>query len=1117
MTHAISTHLSGQPHSLQVRLSFLRDRWPLLLCHPSLPPELFCLGRCPACVDYDGPPSIHRNIWPPEDSTPLRTEMRLEDFAALEHVTARQWGPFSPFSDAQIETAQVEIMLSRQLLRQVSVMEHRIDHIVDFAQGMRHELNNRGVTNSDIRRLERWAELISARRITFARAAQAAHIAGLRPLHTPLSHELMRPTHDAPDTNWEAHHHRQYRFGRNSFTTPCTFSRPLLFLGEDYGDTDDVEDFASPSLRASEPYVADCPVESMPTIGPHSAGFLRQEVHEFTSVTSLLPAHRGCAAAARTTLLGQLAWTLATLRVTSDKEARSSLLDGIARLYDVQPSVASRTAIALVVVCLDSPSAHVRPLPPRVSCVPFADLHAWYVRLAVCPEISAAVALCSLGIGRAYSSDSMGDGPMMRAAALPALPSSPILPLSLAFFAIMHTLGIGRAYSSDSMGDGPGRYSAALRAASSAPPPSSLFSPSILPSSSFSSSLPMAPPQHSFAPADAHARLPPAPQPMSGHAAPLLSRMQTARLQTARPRRTDGPPVMPAVMQTAVADGQRFAAAPDRHRLVSKRKRAMLQFAHERAAAMASSSTTHEQLEHLQMAVLATHELAEYGSAVGTLDKDDRAWEFWDRFCKLYGWEPVITAEFARLHPMEISQRLAIFQAWVYPQLKGVKQADAKPRSVFNGYVLAIIRILDREHVPMPKAKHVEKSLNGIMRAFKDIYGHEALMPGRKQPFTPAMWARIEGLPEGTPLAGRPNWSPAHRHRDRNLLRLGRVLWSTGHRLGEIVWHPSGQVHYTTRACVSISKADGSKIAVPTAADWRAFSPGDCIMLAPCTSKSDQFGEEHCPFPSILPYDGDDSSAAASIRDIELESPCPPHMRRKTPLFADEQGHPFSYSMLHGDLRSLLDALFGRAYSLAFSWHSVRIGLACALHAADCPDPVIQLICRWASPDSLKVYRQMGIEKNVYWVARAHSVTFDATRVNNLPALDNSDSMLDQQQAFGMLVASPDMPATPVRRPVRSFAVPGGAVQAFAADVHGIVGLSVSVPRSFWRVEDLKGDEPARITCTVAGECVREFLHPDGVRTCTYLLSCGEQYFPIKRDSLVRVCMTSAQRLQLGI
>ena len=89
-------------------------------CGTNLPRELFGLGRCPSCTDYDGPPS---DLWPPDDSTPLRTEMRLEDFIALEHVTARQWGPFSPFSDTDIEIAQAEIMRSRQLLRQVSVME----------------------------------------------------------------------------------------------------------------------------------------------------------------------------------------------------------------------------------------------------------------------------------------------------------------------------------------------------------------------------------------------------------------------------------------------------------------------------------------------------------------------------------------------------------------------------------------------------------------------------------------------------------------------------------------------------------------------------------------------------------------------------------------------------------------------------------------------------------------------------------------------------------------------------------------------------------------------------------------------------------------------------------
>ena len=161
------------------------------------------------------------------------------------------------------------------------------------------------------------------------------------------------------------------------------------------------------------------------------------------------------------------------------------------------------------------------------------------------------------------------------------------------------------------------------------------------------------------------------------------------------------------------------------------------------------------------------------------------------------------------------------------------------------------------------------------------------------------------------------------------------MLWRTGHRLGEIVWHPSGEVNYLTRACVSISKADGSKIGQPTATDWRALAAGDCILLAPCTSKSDQFGEEHCPFPSILPYDGSDTDAAAGIRDIELEQPCAAAARRTTPLFCDAAGVPYSYSMLHKDLRAVLTALFGKSCASAYSWHSVRIGLACALCAAD--------------------------------------------------------------------------------------------------------------------------------------------------------------------------------------
>ena len=608
----------------------------------------------------------------------------------------------------------------------------------------------------------------------------------------------------------------------------------------------------------------------------------------------------------------------------------------------------------------------------------------------------------------------------------------------------------------------------------------------------------------------------------------LPSPAERASRSSATRKRQHGasvPVAAPSTIPVVVVGGQRFAAPAARAaRPDSRRKQAMVAYAHQRAVALAAPGATAEQREQLQAAVLATQNLSEFGAAVGTLDKDDHAWLYWERFSAIYGWDPIIAPEYARRCPHEVSQRLAVFQAWVYPQLRGRKQADAKPRTVFNGYVLAVIRTLQREHVPMPKAKSVERSLAGIMRSFKVIYGHEALMPGRKQPFTPEMWARVEALLEGEALSGRCRWSPLTRHRDRNLLRLGRVLWRSGHRIGEIVWHPSGEISYLTRGCVSISKADGSKIARPTVADWHALAPGDSVLLSPCTSKSDQFGEQHCPFPSILPFDGCTTSAAAAVRDIELESPCLPSARRTTPLFSDENGAPFTYNQLHGDLRSLLAALYGKEFASAYSWHSFRRGLACALCAANAPDAMIQLICRWSSPDSLRVYRQMGIEKNVYWTNLAQKVVFDATLANNLPVLDSHDSMAEQVRAFagdleadaldGSEVPTPKRPP-PALRSIRVYTIPGGRVQAHPSDSEGLVGLTVKVPASFWSAEDVRPGDPATFDCLVVAECAREFLHPDGTRCRSYLLEWHSQYFPIKREALLRVCLSTAQRAAL--
>ena len=332
--------------------------------------------------------------------------------------------------------------------------------------------------------------------------------------------------------------------------------------------------------------------------------------------------------------------------------------------------------------------------------------------------------------------------------------------------------------------------------------------------------------------------------------------------------------------------------------------------------------------------------------------------------------------------------------------------------------------------------------------------------------------------------------------------------------MGEIVAHPSGEINYLTRSCVSITKADGRKCSTPTEADWRQLAAGDVVLLAPCASKSDQFGEVHCPFPSVLPHDGTDTSAAAAVRDIELEQPCAPNARRSTALFSNERGEAFTYDVLHRELRQVLSALFGFRVAATLTWHSFRIGLACALNAADCPDNVIQLICRWSCPESLHVYSQMGVSKNVYWTERAQHVTFDATRVNNLPALDQHWAMADIDH--DMLAGAQTTPISRVSTPAPiSFVIPGGNVRAHRSDSLGLVGLVVSVPRAFWQEADLHGHLQASFKCAVAAECDREFHHPDGTRAQTYLIEHHGQYFPIKRADLIAKCLTRAQRESL--
>ena len=356
----------------------------------------------------------------------------------------------------------------------------------------------------------------------------------------------------------------------------------------------------------------------------------------------------------------------------------------------------------------------------------------------------------------------------------------------------------------------------------------------------------------------------------------------------------------------------------------------------------------------------------------------------------------------------------------------------------------------------MPTALTVMAQQHGLLRSYQAVHGSIASAPHRREPMLRSMWRKIESLEDGADLRGRQRWSPSTRYRDRVILRLGRLLWRCGFRLGEIVQGGDFDMNFLTRSCVTYRSRHGLYIVDPSPEQLTLLScKGTTVLVAPSGSKTDQFGETHCPFNSVLPHDGSATCAAQSMIDIELERPVRGDARELAPLISDEAGMPFTYAVLHRELRLLLAALFGTKVASVLSWHSIRIGLACALKMAGCPDDIIQLICRWACVDSLKIYARIGTGMHAHWTDRAAGMDFDGAQAGNIPALDRSeqlaalyDSSVEGKAKRAQLLDAGDAPpVSPVKVRKRSAAdTPRAACVASMWST----GMSVMLPRDLW-------------------------------------------------------------------
>jgi hypothetical protein len=349
-----------------------------------------------------------------------------------------------------------------------------------------------------------------------------------------------------------------------------------------------------------------------------------------------------------------------------------------------------------------------------------------------------------------------------------------------------------------------------------------------------------------------------------------------------------------------------------------------------------------------------------------------------------------------------------------------------KPKSAL-AYPLAITRIFARWGVTMPSYKVLKAAVAGLARSYLAYYGPMSLAPKRAEPMKFGMVRELYAIPSaGTVRIGSVPWSDA----DHNVFifrRLICVMMVTAFRLGEIVSHSSGEIMYLTFESLTWV-IGGVAISHPTAAQLASLRPGiDGARLAPPRSKPDQTGEIHCPFSVVLTFHPDDPiNAAAALRDLELRVGSSVANRAATPLFCDASGEPYTHHFLHSLLRAALAHLYGEAVASLYSFHSFRSGLATALHAAGVDDAMIQLICRWMCPESLHVYRRMGVAEHESSVRKASRCHVDCTQSVNVPTVVGDQHMAALEIEFGLAKAPAEQRAydLAIRAAMEPFAPP---------------------------------------------------------------------------------------------
>jgi hypothetical protein len=324
---------------------------------------------------------------------------------------------------------------------------------------------------------------------------------------------------------------------------------------------------------------------------------------------------------------------------------------------------------------------------------------------------------------------------------------------------------------------------------------------------------------------------------------------------------------------------------------------------------------------------------------------------------------------------------------------KDPARSFAKP-STYLGYVFAVRREHALLHLPFASNFVVNKVVDSLKKQYIALHGPEGLMPKRREPFSGDMVDRMLGAPNGLKFGSRSN--PLLRWDSWlgiNLAAAIAVSRAGGFRLAEIALAPDENFDASRMSRASLFFIlGGTLLRHPSAEQLHAASDGDQAGLLVGVAKNDQFVEHFGPHPLFFTLNmRNPNCPARRLITLELSCPIVASSRRSTPLFSMTPSfEPMRQSFLRKALRALLLWFLSPEQADWYSWHSFRVGLACALLAAGAPDSIILALCRWRSTASLRIYARLNREVYGQWLDNADGQSLSSVQGANLPQLPGS-------------------------------------------------------------------------------------------------------------------------------